>query len=52
MLAPITLLDEVRADMTAFINAFEVTESELKSLRIKGVTGEQVKQVLKETYGI
>ena len=52
VLEPVTLPDEVKADMAMFIDAFDVTEAELKSLRIKGVTSEQVKQVLKETYGL
>ena len=38
--------------MVVFIDAFDVTEAELKSLRIKGVTCEQVKQALKVTYAL
>jgi len=52
VLEPVTLPDEVKADMSAFIDEFNVTEAELKSLRIRGVTGDQVKQVLRETYRI
>lgn len=52
VLEPVALPDEVKADIATFVNAFDVTEAELKSLRIKGVTSEQIKQVLKETYGI
>lgn len=50
VLEPVTLPDEIRDDMTTFIDAFNVTEVELKSLRIKGVTAEQIKMVLKENY--
>lgn len=52
VLEPVTLPDEVRNDMVVFIDAFDVTEAELKSLRIKGVTCEQVKQALKVTYAL
>lgn len=52
VLEPVTLPDEVRDDMVVFIDAFDVTEAELKSLRIKGVTCEQVKQALKVTYAL
>lgn len=36
--------------MVTFIDAFDVTETELKSLRIRGVTAEQIKTVLKTNY--
>lgn len=52
VLEPVTLPEEIKADMAVFIEAFDVSEAELKSLRIKGVTGEQVKQALKDTYGV
>ena len=50
VLEPVTLPNEVKADMTAFIESFDVTEAELKSLKIKGVTNEQLKDVLRDTY--
>lgn len=50
VLEPVTLPDEVRADMATFIDAFDVTEAELKSLRIRGVNCEQIKSVLMENY--
>lgn len=50
VLDPISLSDEVKTDMAAFIDSFEVTEAELKSLRIKNVTSKQIKQVLIENY--
>jgi len=50
VLEPVSLPDEVRADMAEFIEAFDVTEAELKSLKIRGVTGEQIKAVLTENY--
>lgn len=52
VLEPVTLSNEIRADMVSFIAAFNVTDAELKSLRLKDVTPEQIIQVLKETYGI
>lgn len=51
-LKPVALPDDISADMTAFINVFDVTDTELKSLKIRGVTGEQIKRALQDTYGI
>ena len=50
ILKPVSLPDEIRNDMATFIDAFDVTETELKSLRIRGVTAEQIKTVLKTNY--
>jgi len=50
VLEPVTLPAKIRDDMATFIDAFDVTEVELKSRRIKGVTAEQIKMVLKENY--
>lgn len=50
VLKPVSLPDEVKADMVMFIEVFDVTEAELKSLRIKGVTSEQIKAVLRDNY--
>ena len=50
VLEPIDLPEEVKADMSAFIDAFNVTPAELKSLRIRGVSAEQIKQTMRDTY--
>ena len=50
VLEPVLLPNEVRQDMAAFIDAFDITDAELKSLKIKGVSGEQVKAALKTIY--
>ena len=44
------LSDEIRADMEAFIEEFDVTEAELKSLRIRGTKPEIIKDTLKSIY--
>ena len=44
------LPDEVRKDMEKFIEQFDVTESELKNLKIRGTKPEDIKQVLQTTY--
>ena len=44
------LFDEIRADMEAFIEEFDVTEAELKSLRIRGTKPEIIKETLKSIY--
>lgn len=44
------LPDEVRRDMEKFIEQFDVTESELKNLKIRGTKPEDIKQVLQTTY--
>lgn len=50
VLESVQLPEEVIKDMEEFIDEFEVTAAELKSLGIKGVTAELVKKVLKDTY--
>ena len=44
------LPDEVRKDMEKFIEQFDVAESELKNLKIRGTKPEDIKQVLQTTY--
>ncbi len=44
------LPDEVRRDMEMFIEQFDVTESELKNLKIRGIRLEDIRQVLQDTY--
>ena len=44
------LPDEVRKDMEKFIEQFDVTESELKNLKIRGTKPEDIKRVLQITY--
>ena len=44
------LPDEVRKDMEKFIEQFDVTESELKNLKIRGTKPEDIKRVLQTTY--
>ena len=44
------LPNEVTKDMEEFINAFSVTEAELKSLRIRGVSPQDVKEALIDIY--
>lgn len=44
------LSDEIRADMETFIEGFDVTEAELKSLRIRGTKPEIIKETLKSIY--
>lgn len=44
------LPDEVRRDMEKFIEQFDVTESELKNLKIRGTKPEDIKQVLQTIY--
>lgn len=44
------LPEAVRNDMELFIEEFEVTESELKSLKIRGVKPADIKETLKRIY--
>lgn len=44
------ILKEVRNNMRMFIEQFDVTESELKNLRIRGTKSEDIKQALKDIY--
>ena len=44
------LPDEVRKDMEKFIEQFDVTESELKNLKIRGTKPEDIKRVLQTIY--
>ena len=44
------LPEEVKADMEKFVESMNVTDAELKSLRIPGVRAEDIRQLLIETY--
>lgn len=44
------LPDEVRNDMQMFIEQFDVTEMELKNLKIHGTKPDDIKQILQATY--
>ena len=44
------LPDEVKADMEKFVGSMNVTDTELKSLRIPRVRAEDIRQLLIETY--
>lgn len=45
------LPEEVKKDMTRFLEEFEVTEIELKNLKIHGVKPADIKETLKSIYG-
>ena len=44
------LPEEVRRDMEVFINEFDVTEAELKNLKIRGVKPDEIKETLQSIY--
>ena len=44
------LPEEVRSDMEAFVEEFDVTEAELKNLKIRGTKPEEIKETLREIY--
>ena len=44
------LPEEVKADMEKFVESMNVTDAELKSLRIPGVRAGDIRQLLIETY--
>ena len=50
VLSKVDLPDEAKADMSRFIDEFNVSTADLKSLGIRGVTGKQIKTVLMDTY--
>lgn len=50
LLEKCTLPDEVRRDMQMFIEQFDVTEKELKNLKIHGTKPEDIRKVLLDTY--
>ena len=50
LLEKCTLPDEVRRDMQMFIEQFDVTEKELKNLKIHGAKPEDIRKVLLDTY--
>ena len=45
------LPEDVKKDMELFLEEFEVTEAELKSLKIRGVKPADIKESLKSIYG-
>ena len=51
-LSPVDLPEKVKEDMQMFLAGFSVTDTELKSLRIKGVHSEEIIELLHNTYKI
>ncbi len=47
---PVELQDEVRNDMERFISEMEMTDQEVKNLRLRGVKAESIRRLLMETY--
>lgn len=41
----------MRKDMEIFLEEFEISEAELKSLKIRGVKPADIKETLKSIYG-
>lgn len=50
MLERCELQDEVRNDMERFISEMDMTDQEIKNLRIRGVKAESIRKLLIETY--
>ena len=50
MLERCELQDEVRNDMERFISEMDMTDQEIKNLRIRGVKAESIRRLLMETY--
>lgn len=50
VLEPCDLPESVKSDIKAFVDQLEVTDAELKNLKISGVHEADIKQVLKDTY--
>ena len=44
------LPDEVRDDMEKFISVMDITDQEIKNLKLRGVRAEDIKQLLADTY--
>lgn len=44
------LPEKVRSDMKAFVEEFDVTETELKNLKIRGTKPAEIKEILREIY--
>ena len=51
-LSPVDLPEKVKEDMQMFLAGFSITDTELKSLRIKGVHSEEIIELLHNTYKI
>ncbi|MBP5592300.1 hypothetical protein J6Y50_10670 [bacterium] len=50
MLEKCALPEEVRNDMKQFIDSFEMSESELKNLNIRGVKSTDIKSILEDIF--
>ena len=46
-----SLPEELKKDMELFLELFEVSEAELKNLKIRGVKPDDIKETLKSIYG-
>ena len=44
------LPDEVRSDMETFIQTMNVTDQEIKNLKLNGVKAEDIRKLLEDTY--
>lgn len=44
------LPEKVRSNMKAFVEEFDVTETELKNLKIRGTKPAEIKEILREIY--
>ena len=44
------LPEEVRNDMASFIDAMNVTDQEIKNLKLREVKAEEIRQLLMDTY--
>ncbi len=47
---PVELQDEVRNDMERFITEMDMTDQEIKNLRLRGVKAESIRKLLIEKY--
>ena len=50
LLEKCALPEEVRNDMKQFIDSFEMSESELKNLNIRGVKSTDIKSILEDIF--
>ena len=44
------LPDEIRNDMMRFIDVMNVTDLEIKNLKLRGVKAEEIRRLLVDTY--
>lgn len=47
-----TLSDEIKEDMTVFLDKFEKEHVDLKAIDVRGITKEQIIQRMRHCYGI